>query len=506
MQTKSSEQLRDEKFRMMTQEPVPSLVAELAVPSVVSILIGSFYNLADTWFISHVGGDSTPAVAAAGVVFSFQAISQAIGFFFGHGSGNFISRALGRRERARAMEMASTGVFSAFFLSAAVAALCQMFPEGILRLLGADGRVMPQARDYFRFISLSMPFFTTQLVLNNQLRLQGNALRGMVGMAGGALLNIGLDALFVFGLEMGVGGASLATAISQFLACLVLFAMASVGDGIPPRLAQFRPTLHNYREILAGGLPSLTRQGLNAVAAIVLNRCAMSYGPDAMAGISIVGRMIHVVVSVAIGIGQGFQPVCGFNFGAGLFHRVRESFFFAVRLGTAILCAGLVFLNAFAPPIVGLFGSSPDAAAIAVTAIRWYSTSLPFLSFVIMTEMVHQNTRQTARAAVLSSLRQGTALLPSVIILDRLFGLPGLLWAQPTANLLALAVATPLALSLLRKLKEGTLKARDEEPAHQACGGHARRRLSAPSSCPLSIFPANPDGTRHTDAAKQRPE
>ena len=468
MHPKTAEELRADKHRLMTQGKMGPLIVRMAVPSVISILTAALYNLADTWFISHIEGDSTGAVAAVGLVFPFQAIAQTIGFFFGHGSGNFISRALGGRDQSRAAEMASTGAFSAFGLSALVALLCQVFPEEVLRLLGASGQIMTEARAYFRFVSLAMPFFTAQLVLNNQLRLQGSAHRGMVGMAGGGLLNIGLDALFIFGLGMGVTGASLATAISQFLGCAVLFAMTRVGDGIPPRLKNFRPTLANYREILAGGLPSLTRQGLNAAAAIFLNRCAADYGAEAVAGISIVNRVIHVIVSVTIGIGQGFQPVCGFNFGARLFPRVREAFTVAVRLGTAVLCAGCVLLNAFAAELVALFGSSAETARIAEAALRCYSTCLPFLAFVIMTEMIHQNTRQTLRASLLSSLRQGLALAPSAAILDAAFGLQGLIWAQPAANAIALAVAAPMALSLWSKLKaaEHGTAAEDGLPVH----------------------------------------
>lgn len=456
MPQKTAEELRDEKHRLMTRGRMEPLIVRMAVPSVVSILIASLYNLADTWFISHIGGESTEAVAAVGVVFPFQAIAQTIGFFFGHGSGNFISRALGGRDQSRAAEMASTGVFSAFALASVVSLLCMAFPEEVLRLLGARGDIMPAARAYFRFVTPAMPFFTAQLVLNNQLRLQGNAHRGMVGMAGGGLLNIGLDALLIFGLGMGVTGASLATAISQVLGCAVLLAMTRVGDGIPPRLKNFRPTPANYREILAGGLPSLTRQGLNATAAIILNRYAVAYGAEAVAGISIVSRVIHVIVSVTIGIGQGFQPVCGFNFGAHLFSRVREAFGVAVRLGTIVLCIGGLLLTTCAPGIVSLFGASAETARIAEAALRCYATSLPFLAFVIMTEMIHQNTRQTLRASILSSLRQGLALAPSVAVLDAAFGLGGLIWAQPAANAIALAVAGPLALSLLGKLRDAS--------------------------------------------------
>ncbi len=449
---KSAETLRDEKFEIMTTRPVGPLILKMAIPAIISVMISAIYNLADTWFISHVGEASTRAVAALGVIFSYQMISNAIGFYFGHGSGNFISRALGRRERGKASEMASTGAFSSFIFGSLLAFIGLLFTDPLLTLLGASEEILPEACEYFRFIAISTPFFTTQLTLNNQLRLQGNARLGMIGIASGAILNIGLDALFIFGLNMGITGASLATAISQFTGCTVLFGMTHIGDGLPPSIKNFRPTLANYREIMAGGLPSLSRQALNAIAATILNRYAVQYGADPLAALSIVSRMFHLVLCIAIGVGQGFQPVCGFNYGAKLYRRVREAFFFGAKANTVIMVAGFILLNIFATEIIQLFGSSDKAAEIATRAIRYYSLTLPFLGFVVMTEMFYQNTRQTFGASLLAMMRQGIALIPAIIILNAVFGLEGVLWSQPVANLFSLFLAVPFAIHLLNKI------------------------------------------------------
>ena len=448
-----SQDLQDEKFTVMTTRPIGPLIARMAIPALLSIMTSALYNLADTWFVSQVGEGSTRAVAALGVIFSYQTICNAVGFFFGHGSGNFISRALGRKERDKASEMAATGAISSFIAGTIIAIAGLLLSGQLLVFLGASAEILPEAHAYFQFIALSTPFLTTQLTLNNQLRLQGNARMGMVGIMSGAILNIGLDALFIFGLNMGITGASIATAISQVTACLILLAMTHVGDGIAIRIKHFRPTLPNYREITAGGLPSLSRQALNAVAAIVLNRYAIQYGADPLAALSITSRLFHLVVCLAIGVGQGFQPVCGFNYGAKKYDRVREAFFFGVKLNSIILAAGFVGLMAAAPQIIAQFGSSTEAAAIACRATRYYALTLPFLGFVIMTEMFYQNTRQTFGATLLAMMRQGLALMPAVILLDAAFGLEGVLWAQPTANSVSLFFALPFAIHLLKKLK-----------------------------------------------------
>ncbi len=455
---RSSAELMDVKYTTMTTQPVGSLIVKMALPAIISVMISAIYNLVDTWFISQVGEASTRAVAAVGVVFSYQAIANAIGFYHGHGSGNYISRALGRKERQDAAEMAATGVISSFIVGCLLALTGFVLTDPLLLLLGASEEILPEARAYFEFIVLSTPFFTTQLTLNNQLRLQGNARFGMIGIASGAVLNVFLDAWFIFGLELGVMGASLATCISQVVGCATLYAMTHIGDGIPPKLSQFRPTWRNYREIAAGGLPSLSRQALNAVATIVLNRYAVAYSADALAGVSIVSRLIHLILCVAIGVGQGFQPVCGFNFGAKKFDRVRQAFFFGVKLNTVILCAGFVLINLFAAEIIAQFGSSAKAAEIALRGVHYYSLALPFLGFVVMTEMFYQNTRQTARATILAMMRQGIAMIPSVVLLDALFDLEGVLWAQTLANFIALCVAVPFAFQLLHKIQTPELE------------------------------------------------
>ena len=315
---------QQQKFKKMTETPVEPLICRMAVPTIISMLITSIYNMADTFFVGRIG---TSATAAVGIVFSLMAIIQAIGFFFGQGSGNYISRKLGAREVEEASRMAATGFFSALLTGAAVMVLGFCFSESFCRLLGATETIMPYAQDYMRLILIGAPYMTAALVLNNQLRLQGNAFYAMIGLVSGGLLNIALDPLFIFGFGLGISGAALATILSQLVSFfLLLLGCNRVAGNLPIRFRHFSPSLARYRAIVNGGLPSLCRQGLASVATICLNTAAGPFGDAAIAAMSIVTRLTQFAASAVLGFGQGFQPVCGFNYGARRYDRVRRGF------------------------------------------------------------------------------------------------------------------------------------------------------------------------------------
>ena len=442
----------EEKHRRMTTAPIRPLVLKMAVPTIISMMVTAFYSLADTWFISHIPQNSTQAVAAVGVIFSYMAIVQATGFFFGHGSGNYMSRALGRKDTENASKMAATGAITAFLFGLVIMAVGQCFPRQTLYLIGASDEVLSESLAYFQYISLATPFMATSLVFNNQLRLQGNARRGMVGISTGAVLNVILDPILIYSLDMGVAGASLATALSQTVGFFVLLLMTRRGDSIPPRWKNFSPSLGDYREILAGGFPSLSRQSLNAIAAIVMNRYALAYGAHALAGVSIVTRIMGIVFCLVVGIGQGFQPVCGYNYGAQKYDRVREAYFETIRINTIICLIFFVILNIFAENLVSIFGASPETAELAQRALHYQTMSMPILGFVVSTEMLLQNTRQTIPASLLAAMKRGLAYAPSIIVLDALFQLDGILWSQTVADYIALCFAIPFSLRMLQKL------------------------------------------------------
>ena len=321
----------EQKLKYMTETPLSKLILSLSVPTIISMLISSFYNMADTYFVGLIG--SASASGAVGVVFPLMSIMQAVGFMFGHGSGNHMSRALGAGRTDDAQAMAATGFVSAFIAGLVIMLVGLTTAEPLVYLLGSTETIAPYAQQYIRYLMPGVPFLISSLVLNNQLRFQGSAFYGMIGISTGAVLNILLDPIFIFVLNMGVAGAALATSISQFVSFVILLLMTRRGANIRIRLRSFNPTLRRFAEIFRGGIPSLARQGLNSLASVCLNLAAGGYGDAAIAAMSIVSRVMQMTVSAIIGFGQGFQPVCGFNYGAKLYGRVRKAFWFCVRLG-----------------------------------------------------------------------------------------------------------------------------------------------------------------------------
>lgn len=443
---------QDAKYLRMTTEPVPRLILEMAVPTILSMLVTNLYNLADTFFI---GQTNTQSTAALGVVFPFMSLIQAVSFFFGHGSGNYISRQLGARRPGNATTMAVSGLVYSMAVIAVAAILGLLFCDPVLMAMGSTGTILPYARPYFIYILLGAPFISGSFVLNNQMRLQGNASLAMVGILSGALLNIVLDPVFIFGLGMGVSGAGLATFISQAVCFGIMLKMSFLSGGVGIHLKEFRLSSSILKEITAGGLPSLFRQGLMAVSTMCLNLCASLYGDSSVAAFSIVGRVVGFALAIIIGFGQGFQPVCGFNFGAQAFGRVREGFRFSTLSGLVYCLAIAVLGLVFAPQIIGIFRAD-DAEVIRVgtLALRWQCATFPALAPVIMTNMFLQTTRQTVPAVIVALARQGLFLIPAVLVGTFFYGLDGLILAQSVSDVCSLVLVVPLAVHGLRTMGE----------------------------------------------------
>lgn len=454
------EDLQKQKFIRMTTEPVQKLVFKMAVPAIVSMLISAFYNMADTFFVAKI---STEATGAIGIVFSYMALIQAISFFFGHGTGNYISRALGGRNREAAEKMAATGFFFAIFCGIAFVILGYLFMDPLLRLLGSTETILGEARKYFSLILLATPVTIGSFVLNNLMRFQGNAKMGMIGIASGAVLNVILDPILIFGMHMGIRGAAVATAFSQTLSFCLLLYLCGRRDGIKIRFRNFHVTFDRIKEITAGGLPSLGRQGLASISAICLNNVAGFYGDSAIAAFSVVNRIVFIAFSIVIGFGQGFQPVCGFNYGAGLYDRVKRAFWFCVKLATLVLltCAILGFV--FARPIVELFRADDKVLVdIAVQAFRYSCIALPVMGWYTMTTMLLQNIRQTLRATIVASARQGIVFIPILYLFNIWLGLDGLKLAQPVSDFISFCIAVPFSLMALGEMKQTVMEERGD--------------------------------------------
>ena len=440
------------KLLRMTTEPVEGLVIRMAIPTIAIMLISAMYNMADTYFVGALG---TTATAAVGVSFSFMALVQAIGFFFGHGAGNYISRQLGARQYDNAARMAVTGFVSALGAGAIIAAAGYLFIEPLAVLLGSTRTILPEAISYLRFILLGTPWMAASLTLNNLLRFQGSAFYGMIGMISGAVLNVALDPLFIFVFGLGVAGASLATMISQFVGFCLLLAGCTRGDNIAIRVRNLSLRLRDFREIVRGGFPSLCRQGIASVAVVTLNRLAGDYGDAAIAAMSVVQRVYWIANSALIGWGQGFQPVCGFNYGAGLFERVKRAFTFCVKSSTLALLVLAAAGAFFACGIVSLFRDDPHVIEIGGLALLFQCLVMPFAGWVIMNNMMLQTIGQAVPATILALARQGLFLMPLLVLLTPKLGVLGIQLAQPVADVLTFLLSLVMGVRALREMGRG---------------------------------------------------
>lgn len=442
----------EEKYAYMSGTPVRTIVLRLAGPSILSMLISSLYNMADTFFIGKIG---TSATAGVGLVFSVMAVIQALGFFFGHGSGNFISMAMGRKQNDQAETMAAVGFFSCFIFAALLGILGLVFLDSLIWSLGATATSFGYARDYAFYILIGMPFMASSLTLNNQLRFEGSAFFGMIGIVTGALINIGLDPLLIFVFGMGTAGAGLATIISQFISFLILFLQLRRNANIPIRLRNFKPSLFYYRKIISGGLPSLVRQGLSGVATVCLNTFAGLWGDAAIAGISVVNRIAQFAQSSIIGFGQGFQPLCGFSYGAKLYKKIKESFDFCTRFSFLVLLALSILGFAFAPGLVAFFRDDPEVIAIGSAALRFQCLSFPFTGFTALTNMMLQTVNKTRRATLLAMCRQGLVFIPVLLVFRALLGLRGIEMAQMLTDFITLSLSIPFCFAFFREIGVG---------------------------------------------------
>lgn len=440
----------------MTETPVRRLIISLSVPTVISNLVSTLYNAADTFFVGQI---STSASAAVGVALSLQAVIQAIGFFFGQGSGNNMSRQLGSHHEDTAEVLASTGFFSSLILSVLVTVLGLIFLRPLSIFLGSSETILPYAMDYIFWILIASPFMASSFVLNNQLRFEGNSFYSMIGLTTGGILNLVLDPLFIFVFHMGISGAALATAISQFVSFVILFVLTQKIGTVKIRFSSFKPSLKILGMITNGGLPSLCRQSVASVAMIALNNAALPFGDAAIAAMAIVNKIGNFTNSVLLGVGQGYQPVCGYNYGAGLYKRVKDGFWFCVKLMSIVLLVLAVVEYIWASPIVGFFRKGdPEVIEIGDIALRLRCFTLVFSAWITISNMLLQTTGKMWRASILGFARQGIILIPVVWILPPLIGIWGIQIAQPLADLITFLMSVPMTMGVIRAMNEGVRK------------------------------------------------
>ena len=438
------------QFDKMTKTPIPRLVMGLAVPTILSMLITSIYNLADTFFVGQI---STSASGAVGVVSSLMAVIQAVGFMLGHGAGSVISRSLGSGDAPAASRFASTSFFTAVGAGAALGVFGIAGLTPLMRLLGSTETILPHARAYAFYILLAAPFMMSSLVMNNILRYEGKASFAMVGLVTGGVLNMALDPVFIFGLGMGAGGAGLATGLSQMVSFGILLSMYLRGKTVSRLALRFYTrSPRDIATILTTGLPSFGRQGLASFASMMLNVAARPYGDAAVAAMSIVSRIFQFLLSVALGVGQGFQPVASYNYGARKFHRVRQACLFTIGASFVLMTALAAVCYVNGEALVRLFRDDGAVTAIALPAFRWQCAATLLQPVLVCGNMLFQSVGKAGRATFLSCCRQGIFFIPLILALPRAFGLAGVQYSQPIADALSFVVAVPFMAQFLAEL------------------------------------------------------
>ncbi|MBQ3664272.1 MAG: MATE family efflux transporter [Clostridia bacterium] len=454
------------QYERMADTPVPRLVTRLAIPSIITMLVNNLYNLVDTAFVGRLG---TSASGAVGVVFGFMSIIQAFGFMMGQGSGSIVSRAFGRKDPETSNLYATAGFFGSFALGLLITVTGFVFLDAIVMFLGSTETIAPFAKTYITYILIAAPFMCSSLTLNNLLRYEGKAFLGMIGLMSGAVLNMIGDPILMFGFGLGIAGAGISTAVSQFIAWGVLLYMFLSGRTESrlsmARLKQAGPAV--YWSIMSTGFPSLIRQLLHSLNAVLLNLHCAPYGDAAVAAMSIVSRIIFFTFSTAVGIAQGFQPVSAFNYGAGKYSRVRKGYAFSMAASVGVMIVGCTLILIFSKNLIGLFRDDPAVIEVGTRALRLQAGAYMLLPLSMITEMLFQSTGRRMEASFLSALRSGLLFIPAILILSKLRGLAWIQEAQPLALVLCVPIALLFALRFFRRLPKEDMPVQNTPPCGQ---------------------------------------
>ena len=444
MQSKEQQQ-----YQKLVMTPVEQLIPRLAVPTIFSMMITMIYNLVDAYFVGKLG---TSASAAIGVVLGVQSIFQAFGFMMGHGAGSQISVRLGEGDRDAADMLFSTAFFHALAISVIVCTLGMIGLEPLMRLMGSTDTILPFSKNYGFYILISGPALVGSCVLNNVMRYEGRAVLAMVGLVTGGVLNMIGDPILMFGLGLGIDGAGLSTAISQYISFGILLYMVfskRIISRLSPKYRSNDPAV--TIKIMKDGFPSLIRQMLNSISTITLNHCAMPYGDAAIAAMAIVGRIVMFIGSAMIGLGQGFQPVSAYNYGARKYARLRKSFFFTVKAGVIALGVLAIVGFMFPGPIVGLFRDDPEVIRIGAKALRFQCVAVVMQPFSVTTNMMFQSIGRSKEASFLALLRSGLYYIPLLMILPLFMGLTGIQSAQMFSDILTTLTCVPFVMRFMRE-------------------------------------------------------
>ena len=469
----SVEELEAKQYNRMINTPIPKLIISLGIPTTLSMMVTSLYNLADTYFVSLIGNDNI--TAAVSNLLALMSIIQAIGFTFGMGSGAIISKLLGKRDREGAAKVGSSAFAIACASGLLIALIGFLFLTPLMKLFGSrSGDLLTYSKQYARYILIAAPFMCMSFVMNNVLRAEGKPTLSMMGLISGAVVNVVLDPLLIFTFDMGVSGAALATCISQMVSFGILLTMFLSGRTIvrlTPKLVSRKFSV--YGNIIATGFPSFCRQILASLCSVFLNQAAYTYGeiayPDgggeaAQAALGVVQKFFMLAFSLSLGIGQGYQPALGYNYSAERYDRVRSAYLFTLGFSVCMMVVFGVTCGIFAEGLMKMFSLSEKATEIGTLTLRLQCCCMPLLPFNFMISVTSQVVGNKAVAALLSVSRQGLFYIPAVLLLPELFGLFGVQCCQAVSDFCAFLFALPFMMAFFKSLrkKEAELKLKKE--------------------------------------------
>ena len=441
----------NKKMELLGSAPIPKALMALGIPTMIGMMINALYNLVDAYFVGGLGESQMGAIS---IVFPLGQVVVGLGLLFGNGAASYLSRLLGRGDQDTANKVASTALYSSVSIGAAVIFLATIFLKPILRLLGATDTIMPYAITYARIYVLSSIFNIFNVTMNNIVTSEGAAKTTMCALLTGAVLNIGLDPVFIYVLEMGVAGAAIATAISQVVSTLVYLAyIFGKKSAFTFSVKAFGPTREMMAEILKIGVPTLIFQLLTSLSIALINRAAKGYGDAVIAGMGAVTRVTSMGTLVVFGFLKGFQPIAGFSYGAKKFDRLREAIRTSIIWSTAFCVIVGLLMALLSTQIVSQF-TKGNAEMISVGQKSLMANGFSFILFGYYT--VYSSLLLAlgkGRAGfILGACRQGICFVPVILILPAIWGINGILYAQPVADVLSAAITVWMAMRLHKEL------------------------------------------------------
>ena len=445
----SSNNKKELRRKAILNDDLLLLLVKTSIPTIIGILVMVIYNLTDTFFVGILNNKSM--TAAIGIVFSFMSFIQAIGFWFGYGSGNIMSKKIGENEEKEAEIISSIGILFAIVIGILIAILLWFFVLPLSKFIGgsASENLLNFTVEYLKVIIISIPFGLYSITLYNQLRLCGNVKDGMLGLLIGMAVNIVLDPVLMFVFKFGFIGAGYATLIGQITGCIVLTNLSGKNGNIAVNLKKVRINKDRVYHILAGGMPNFSRQSITSIALILLNVVAAKYGDGVIAALTISSRIAALAYMIMIGWGQGFQPICAMNYGAKQYDRVKKAFKFAVVGGTLFLIMAAILLYVFSELLIKTMSNDNEVILVGSEILRMQCITLPLLGYFAISSMLMQNIGQYFGASIISISRQGIFYIPLLYILSNIFGEFGIYLLQPVADVLSFG----LAVIVVRKIK-----------------------------------------------------